>query len=985
MGKLKLRQRRRMTTYDKKLNKEQLQAVRYQKGPLLIIAGAGTGKTTVITERINWLIRKKLANPSEILALTFTQKAAMEMEERVDKALPFGYTELWISTFHAFCENVLRAEALEIGLDPGFRMMSEAEAVIFLRKNIFRFELDYFRPMGNPYKFIVSLLTHFSRLKDEDIEPGEYLRWAKVQSDKEGEKSDAEKYLELARAYRRYEEMKVKEGVMDFADLITNTLKLFRTRRPVLEMYQKKYKYLLIDEFQDTNIAQNTIAILLAGEKKNITVVGDDDQAIYRWRGAAISNIVQFRKMFKNAKIIVLYKNYRSTAQILDFSYKLIQNNNPDRLEIKEKISKKLISARKETGEKIEFLYQTRVEDEAEEVIKKIKALRDEKSWLWSDFAILVRANNHAEPFVHTLVRHGLPFQILGPSMLFKQKEVKDLIAYLKSLSNLSDSVAFFRVLSMPIFNLDIKDLTFMMNFAEKLGLSLFEALEVIIAYENDNQNHWSRKKNYRQYLPHLSQNSFGQLLKIYRMVERHLSLTKRESAGQILYYFLEDSGLLRKITGYKSPYEEREALNISKFFDRIKSFETKHEDASVRTVVDYLDMAMEFGESPGYAETDFKEQDAVNILTVHQSKGLEFKAVFLVNLVAGRFPSRERKEKIPLPESLIKEILPEGDAHLQEERRLFYVAETRACDRLYFSASRFYGDGKRERKISPFVYETLGFNPLSATSENVKQLSLLQYKKYPVIEEKKILQPVNYLSFTRISTYLTCPLQYKYRYALKIPVPLSSAASFGSSVHLALQKFYEQVQAQKKVSKKDLLKIFDKVWLPVGYEDRAYEEKMHQRGEIMLTAYYDKFYQEKVIPLELEQLFTIRLDKKLKIGGKIDRIDSLGGGKIEIIDYKTGKIKSSKDIEDDLQMTVYAMAATDKGIYHKKVEQVVLSFYFLGNQEKISSTRTNEQLVKAKDRLTKIAGEIESGKFEAKVGPWCDFCDFKLICEAWQ
>ncbi len=976
---------------DKKLNKEQLKAVRYQKGPLLIIAGAGTGKTTVITERINWLIRKKLAKPAEILALTFTQKAAMEMEERVDKALPYGYTQLWISTFHAFCEQVLRAEALEIGLDPGFRMMSEAEAVIFLRKNIFRFELDYFRPLGNPYKFIVSLLTHFARLKDEDVSPNEYIHWAssfaKATADKQiqGEKLEAEKYLELAQAYKKYEEMKVKEGVMDFSDLISNTLKLFRTRKTVLEEYQKKYKYLLIDEFQDTNIAQNTLAILLSGEKKNITVVGDDDQAIYRWRGAAISNIVQFRKKFKKAKIVVLDKNYRSTTQILDSSYKLIQNNNPDRLEIKEKISKKLISARNEPGGKIEFLYKNRVEDEAEEVIKKIKALHEEKGWSWSDFAILVRANNHADPFVHTLIRYGLPYQILGPSMLFKQREVKDLIAYLKSLNNLSDSVAFFRVLSMPVFNLDIRDLIFMMNFGEKLGLSLFEALEVIIAYETDDQNHWSRKKNYRQYLPHISKNSFGQLLKIYRMVEKHLSLTKKDSAGQILYFFLEDTGLLQKITEYKSAYEEREALNISKFFDRIKSFEINHEDASVKTVVDYLDMAMELGESPRSSEIDSREQDAVNILTVHQSKGLEFKAVFLVNLVAGRFPSRERKEKIPLPESLIKEILPEGDAHLQEERRLFYVAMTRARDRLYFSASTFYGDGKRERKISPFVYETLGIDLLSSTTENVKQLSLLQYKKYPLVAEKKIFQPVNYLSYTRISTYLTCPLQYKYRYELKIPVPISSAASFGSSIHLALQKFYEMVRARKKVTKKDLLHVLDDVWLPVGYKDRAFEGKMHQRGEKMLTDFFDKFYQAKEIPLELEQLFTIRLNDKLKIGGKIDRVDDLGQGKIEIVDYKTGKIKSPKEIKDDLQMTVYAMAATDEGIYHKKIEEVVLSFYFLGNQEKISSTRTKEQLVKAKDQLSKIAGEIESGKFEAKVGPWCDFCDFKLICEAWQ
>ena len=454
---------------ERKLNEEQKEAVNFGEGPLLIIAGAGTGKTTVVTERIKHLITSGKANPQEILALTFTEKASREMEERVDVALPYGTTQMWISTFHAFCDRILRNEAINIGLDPAFKLMTEAETILFFRKNLFKFELKYFRPLGNPTKFISGMLQHFSRLKDEDVNPTQYLAWVnskseirnpkQIQNSKSKilneNKEEIEKYKELANAYRTYEELKVKEGVADYSDLIANTLKLFRTRKNVLKRYQDQFKYVLIDEFQDTNFAQNELAILLAGERKNITAVADDDQAIYRWRGAAISNVMMFRKRFPKVKIIVLTKNYRSTKEILDRSYDLIQNNNPDRLEVAEKIEKKLESVRRINGEKIEVIYADRVENEGDHVAKEIQRIHSlthpssNITYEWKDFAILVRANNHAEPFVRALSRAGIPYQFLGPGQLFRQPEIKDLIAYLKILYNFEDNVAMYRVLSM--------------------------------------------------------------------------------------------------------------------------------------------------------------------------------------------------------------------------------------------------------------------------------------------------------------------------------------------------------------------------------------------------------------------------------------------------------------------------------------------------------------------------------------------------------
>ena len=961
---------------EKKLNQEQKEAVEFGEGPLLIIAGAGTGKTTVITERIKWLVSSGKAKPSEILALTFTDKAAREMEERVDVAMPYGYTDMWISTFHSFCDRVLRQEALQVGLDPGYKLMNEAETTQFLINYLFKFDLQYFRPLGNPTKFVRGMLQHFSRLKDEDVVPQEYLKYAKKLVKKaktREEKDEAAKTLELADAYRRYEELKVKEGMMDFGDLITNTLKLFRARKNVLGQYQDQFKYILVDEFQDTNHTQNELAMLLAGKKANLTVTGDDDQSIYRFRGAAVSNIIQFKKEYPKAKIVVLTQNYRSTQVILNRAYELIQNNNPDRLEVREKVNKKLEAVRTLQGKPVEFIKTDRVENEAEAVAKAIKQLIIPKesrkasigNYQFKDIAILVRANNHADPFIRALARLGIPYQFLGPGQLFRQAEVKELIAYLKVLYNFEDNVAFYRVLSLEHFDLSARDLAAINNYARRYNLSLFEACEkvdkIFVSQKTKEKINW-----------------------LVAMIHRHLKLIPKETAGQILYYFLEDTGLLKKLAEYKATVEEKRAQNISKFFDRLKTYEVDHEDASIPAVVDWLNLSMQLGESPLASDTDWVEENRVNLLTVHSSKGLEFPVVFLVNLVAARFPTRERQEQIPIPEELIREILPTGDYHKQEERRLFYVGMTRACDRLFLTAANYYGEAKREKKISPFVVEALGREAVEKPSyQPSEQLGLLSWQAIPEEKEKMARQPINYLSFSQIDTFDTCPRQYRFRYLQRIPVPPSAAASFGNTMHKTLRDFYQRIKAREKLTGKDLLKLLGTNWSAEGYASKAHEERMRKQGERMLVDFYKRF-DSRLIPKDLEQSFVIKISPKLKIGGKIDRIDE-PGGKLEVIDYKTGRVLDQKDVDKSLQMTVYALAATDKGIYGKKPEEVILSFYFLDTSEKKSTKRTASQLEQAKRELSEKAREVEKSVFEPTPGPWCDWCDFKLLCEAWR
>ncbi|MBI2051511.1 ATP-dependent helicase [Candidatus Roizmanbacteria bacterium] len=967
------------------LNEEQKKAVFYDKGPLLIIAGAGTGKTYVIAEKVKHLIEKKKAKPEEILALTFTEKAAFEMEDRVDKTLPYGYFQMWISTFHSFADQILREEIAHIGLTPTYKLLTQAESVIFLRNRLFLFNLKYFRPLGNPNKFLEALLAHFSRLRDEDISPEEYLTWAKRKRS-DIPQQEREKNLELAHAYDAYQKIKIKEGCLDFSDLLYYLLVLFRKRKNILLKYQEQFRYVLVDEFQDTNIAQYDLIKLLCPPKTNpqLTVVGDDSQAIYKFRGASVSNILTFMKDYKTAKQVTLKKNYRSSQTLLDAAYKLIRHNDPDTLEAHLGISKNLISVRNNQTSEVGFFLADRVEEEAEFIAKEV--LRLKKKYAFSDFAILVRANNHADPFYRALARRGIPSQFLGPGMLFKQPEVKDLIAYLTFLSDLEDSVSLYRVLDMEIFKLDKKDVALLLSFSKKTSLSLFHAIEIYLGLH---MKELAREEFgiYKDHLPLLKTESKEKLYKIYTMILRHLTRVKKDTAGQVLYYFLEDTGYLRRLTHYKTVKEETIAVNISRFFDKLKKYEVEHEDASVPTVVDFIKMSMELGESPFAMQDETTTYDAVNLLTAHSAKGLEFPVVFLANLTTGRFPTRERREKIPIPQELIKEILPIGNYHILEERRLFYVGLTRAMDSAYLTASQFYGAGIRERKLSPFVFETLGVDfveeKLAEKKEERKAFAMLDFKKTQEASIKKGELPEAF-SFSQLETYLLCPLRYKYQYILKIPTIPTSAASFGTTIHKALQLFYQEFLRDRKIGLEQLLQSYKASWVPIGYASKTHENRMKKEGERMLTRYFKTFHNPDLKIIDLEKVFKIKVGD-ITISGKIDRVDNMKRGGIEIIDYKTGKIPKEKELKENLQLSIYLLAATDKGLYNKPFDEVTLSFYYLQNLEKFSMKKTEEDIVKVKDTVKQTVREIKKGDYPPHVGPWCDFCPFRMICEAWQ
>ncbi|MCX6808216.1 MAG: ATP-dependent helicase, partial [Candidatus Berkelbacteria bacterium] len=685
------------------LNNAQRIAVTHATGPLMIVAGAGTGKTTVITRRIAYLIEQKIAKPSEILALTFTEKAASEMEERIDMLIPYGYTDMWISTFNAFGDRLLRDFSLDLGLPANFKVLTATEQAIFLRQNIYAFDLDYFRPIGNPLSHIGALLSHFSRLKDELIDAPTYLKYAKSLEEKaqnEEEAGEAKRTLELANAYERYQELMLQSGNLDFGDQIFLTHKLLSTNKKVLKECRNRFKFILVDEFQDTNFGQNEVVKLLAGEDKNITVVGDDDQSIYRFRGASISNIMEFMKSFPDAKQVVLNENYRSTQEILDASYKLIQHNNPDRLEIENKIDKRLVSPK--SGSKPELLFCDNLSCEADKVVEKIEELKESKGYKYNNFAILVRANNHSEPFIQSLNLAGIPYAFSGVSGLFSQQEVKMLISFLKCLVYTDDSLSFYQLATSEIYNISHEALAEYYTKAKRYNRSLFEiAVKTVQTAFNFDQTILAETENNQTLIE-------SEIVKLNELVcdIKSFSEKKNESCGEVLYEFLKEKGLLKQLSADQGAQSEQKIYNIAKFFDRIAQFNHSSSDRSVMKFLENLELILEVGDEPTTAGID-PDIDAVNILTAHASKGLEWPVVFVVNCVADRFPGKNKRDPLPIPDELIKERLPQGDFHLQEERRLFYVAATRAKEYLYLTAAEDYG-GKRAKKLSQFVMELL-------------------------------------------------------------------------------------------------------------------------------------------------------------------------------------------------------------------------------------------------------------------------------------
>ncbi|MDP2632037.1 MAG: ATP-dependent DNA helicase [Candidatus Uhrbacteria bacterium] len=970
------------------LNKEQFEAVTHGDGPLMIIAGAGTGKTTAVTQRIAWLIEQGYAKPDEILALTFTEKAAAEMEERVDMLLPIGYVDLWISTFHSFCERVLKTHALEIGIPHEFKLLDEVGALLMVRRNFDNFNLDYYRPRGNPTRFIKALLTHFSRAKDELISPESYLQYVEdlqmnaeavegvASNDQESELVERARLGEVANAYHAYQQLLLQKTSLDFADLVNYTIELFKTRPNILKQYRDQFKYILVDEFQDTNAAQYELVKLLSAPKNNLTIVGDDDQSIYKFRGASLENILKFRQDYPNAKQIVLNQNYRSGSEILDKAHSLIQSNNPNRLEARESLNKKLISNTEFKGS-VCYRNCVTLEDEVKETLEKILEIKNREQCKWSEFAILVRANDSAEPFIRAMDRAGIPYRFMAMSGLYTKPIVVDALSYLRVIINPHDSPSVYRILSHPRIGIDENDLIAVSHYSHKKGTSLIDSLKA------------------SGMIAEISSEGRIRINEILDSLSILASTAKRKPTSELFVEVMKQTGLLADVRLHAEAMQVEFFGHLNQFFDRIKRFEVDNDDKTLFHFLDELSHERDAGEVGALAHDPEAGPDVVNIMTIHGSKGLEFRYVFLVNLVEQRFPSQKRSDAIALPLALLKN-KPAEDQHIEEERRLFYVAMTRAKEGLFLYSADDYG-GKRKRKPSRFIKE-LRIESSAKKSDDNSIANAIE-------TSTTIKTPINTIdyslpksfSFTQLAAFSTCPLQYKFAHILKVPVFGRHMLSFGKSMHNTLQQFMElvlagQTSAQTSLfdtenptetplpSAKDLLDLYEALWIDEWYPNQDIKTEYFEKGKKSLLEYHAMLKADRPLINGLEKGFTLKIGEVV-VRGRIDRIDNIDGG-VEIIDYKTGNPTEQSKLGWDKkkQLVLYNIAA--ENCFDPPLKVKKLTYHFLEDNSTVSFEATEKDVERLKDEILSTVADIKSSSFKATPGFHCQYCDFKDICE---
>ncbi|KXZ17834.1 ATP-dependent DNA helicase PcrA [Bacillus nakamurai] len=611
------------------LNPVQQEAVKTTDGPLLLMAGAGSGKTRVLTHRIAYLMAEKHVAPWNILAITFTNKAAREMKERVESILGPGADDIWISTFHSMCVRILRRDIDRIGINRNFSILDTADQLSVIKGILKERNID-------PKKFDPrSILGSISSAKNELIEPEEFAKTAggyydQVTSD----------------VYTDYQKKLLKNQSLDFDDLIMTTIKLFDRVPEVLEFYQRKFQYIHVDEYQDTNRAQYLLVKQLAARLENICVVGDSDQSIYRWRGADIANILSFEKDYPSANVILLEQNYRSTKRILNAANEVIKNNSNRK--------PKNLWTENDEGIKLSYYRGDNEFGEGQFVAGKIHELYTSGKRKLSDIAILYRTNAQSRVIEETLLKSGLNYNIVGGTKFYDRKEIKDILAYLRLVSNPDDDISFTRIVNVPKRGVGATSLEKIASYAAMNGMSLFQAIKQV-----DFIGVSAKAAN--------ALDSFGTMIEHLTNMQDYLSIT------ELTEEILDKTEYREMLKAEKSIEAQSRLENIDEFLSVTKNFEQKSED---KTLVSFLtDLAL----IADIDQLDQKEEesggkDAVTLMTLHAAKGLEFPVVFLMGLEEGVFPHSR---------SLMEE------AEMEEERRLAYVGITRAEEELYLTNAK--------------------------------------------------------------------------------------------------------------------------------------------------------------------------------------------------------------------------------------------------------------------------------------------------------
>jgi len=969
-----------------KLNPAQQRAITHGDGPLLVIAGAGTGKTRVITERIRHLLESDTSLQGEnILALTYTKKAIAELRARVGKAVGERGKDVWIANFHSFCETILKE------VNPNLIPLEDVDHWILLRRNLARLKLEKHRRIAEPGQFLSNFISFFSRCQDELVSSEDYQAYAdQLAAELEVERSSLDDdtceertdqvalQQEIARAYRASEEILKEKRAVALNGLITEAVALLKSDAKRRRLLQDRFKHILVDEFQDTNIAQLELLHLLSPESRNIVVVGDNDQAIYRFRGASFGSFKLFLQRFAYWKEgqdstpyrVALTENYRSTPNILRVATQVIGQN-----EVGPEFPQKVLQPNKSEGERVRIVELEVPEEEASWVAGELERLH-RAGRRWRDFAVLYRQHVHRDELVEELSLRKIPFVISKLSIL-EHPLVRDVLAYLHLIARPYDDIACARVLSAPAWHLMAEDLVRLAErAAKKRGTALYDVLQASQPQLPFDPSHTA--------IPILLE-----------FLGEHRKTMHRRTAREILGDLLE----WLEVPQRASPQDRKYVNRLVQF---VKEWEAKSETRGLVEFVEYLDYFQQAGGT--LSLEDDAPGDAVQLMTVHGAKGLEFPHVFLLRVNSKAFPATNRSPLFEFPDRLMKEELPEGDFHIQEERRLFYVALTRAQERLTITTLT-----EKKGKVPVFVEDivmepavkrrdVLQLAPKKKTERPEKTPSRRSAASelFPASETPpKIFsrfaawaeefrppspEPLK-LSSSAIVNYRKCPQQYAFNYLWSLKEGPRATLTFGNVMHTTIKRFLGQLKKGVKLSFEELQRIYETEWKSFGYEDEYQEAEYKKDGLEQLKAFHTFMLETPRQVLEQEKAFEFPLANNVILTGRMDLVNSLGRNDVEIVDFKTGKPKKDADARKDLQLSIYALAA--KEIF--EWNPVRLVFHYLLNNQIQVTTRDAKQLDEVERNVQETAADIRAGEFPPKPGFACRSCAYKPICPAYE
>ncbi len=979
-----------------KANPSQNLAISHPPAPLMILAGAGTGKTATLIHRIIYLITHYKVDPQSILAITYTEKAARELKDRIVSHVGERAEKMTVSTFHSLCFNIVK-EYKDSGVIPQLLEESEASFLILNRFN----ELGPFQsrqfPLDPARSVVESFIPFFNRTRDELILPSE-------QSPVDA--SDLElhaQYEDLKRIYPLFQKWKNEMNVVDYGDMILWAHDLLKNNPHVRKILQNKIHHIIIDEFQDNNFALNEVMGFIADTHEHITVVGDEDQVIYSFRGASIHNIQMFRKRYgthPKYKEIALEENYRSNQEILDLANTSIKKNT-------DRIKKTLISHAGDIHSKPQLTFAEKPLQNLA-IANEIIRLTDSGT-AFHEIAVLCRTHSQASGLTAYLQSRGIPVQARFPNF-FEIPLVKDLNAWCQTVGGgRYQDIGFYRLLKRYT--------------TEKFASTYY--------------NQFNRKEPTSRLdhaLVHYQSNSFvegmGKLCELILEIRHH---PKPQSAEEVLNSILIKTSILKP---YNSCYEFDDQvglLNAGQFIRKTQEFSRRNPGANdLRQFNIFVEALMNTGGPSALYPDVIHTFNSVLVQTIHGVKGGEFPVVFIPYNRSGSFPLNYKSQKRVNrpPDDWLEYIkntrLTEKEHHIEEERRLFYVAITRAKSQLYLFAPK--------RATSPFIKELpknlMEINEMEHPQEAPKTLSKIrvlyeqhlqkainqnqfsrahdltkslerihQIEKEETIswegsEWEKSLQldlkdddqpsppPVLYLSASSIETYISCPLKYRLGRIDTIPESQSKPQLvFGNIIHRTLQRFHDP---ETEASQEKLLQLMAEEWDSSGFFYSDQEEEFKQQGEEILSRYFIHFQSSPPNVIAREEKFNFKIDH-IKITGAIDRIDQLDGG-THVIDYKTSNTFSSA--KSSMQLAIYSLyleqsSDTKFGGLPQKA-----SLYFLRDEEKLqrSHSFSTDELTDKKDKIRQVANAIQNREFSPKTGRHCDWCDYKnFICPAWE